>query len=178
VLAGSLWFGVPQETLQRLATIPEQLQGGDLNQRWNIWEVGWQAFARAPVMGSGAGTVVSAARTNPLDTAHNSALSIVVGGGLIALMIAAAIVAFAARAAFAARGPIRISLGTVLAVWVVASMVDTTEENRSTWLLLGLIALTGRLANENPQGLAECFPGAGSAAEAGLAPSPACGPAH
>jgi O-antigen ligase len=178
VLAGSLWFGVPHETLQRLATIPEQLQGGDLNQRWNIWEVGWQAFARAPVMGSGAGTFVSAARTNPLDTAHNSALSIVVGGGLIALMLASAIVAFAVRAAFAARGPIRISLGTVLAVWVVASMVDTTEENRSTWLLLGLIALSGRLANENPQGLAECFPDAGSAVEAGLAPSPACGPAH
>jgi len=170
LLAGGLWFGVPHETLQRLATIPEQLQGGDLNQRWNIWEAGWRAFERAPIVGSGAGAFVSAAGTNPLDTAHNSVLSIAVGGGLIALTLAVAIVVLAARAAFVAHGPLKVALTTVLAVWVVASMVDTTEENRATWLLLGMIALAGRLAAEAPERLAECFWGDDSAGE--LAPLP------
>jgi hypothetical protein len=32
------------------------------------------------------------------------------------------------------------------------------EESRTTWLLMGLIALAGRLAAEEPKGLAECFP--------------------
>ena len=33
----AVWFIVPRATFERLATIPEQLQSGDLNQRLNIW---------------------------------------------------------------------------------------------------------------------------------------------
>ncbi len=44
----AIWIVVPQATLERLATIPDQLLYGDLNQRLNIWEMGWQAFVRAP----------------------------------------------------------------------------------------------------------------------------------
>jgi hypothetical protein len=53
------WFTVPHETFERLATIPEQLQGGGLNQRWNIWTAGWHAFVRAPLFGTGAGSFVA-----------------------------------------------------------------------------------------------------------------------
>jgi hypothetical protein len=38
-IGAALWFTVPHETFERLATIPAQLQGGDLNQRLNIWTV-------------------------------------------------------------------------------------------------------------------------------------------
>jgi O-antigen ligase len=157
LLAAGLWFLIPHETFERLATIPSQLQGGDLNQRWNIWVAGWHAFARAPLVGTGAGSFVSAAGTNPIDTAHNSVLSIAVGGGLCALCLAAGIVALAARSALQTRGPLFIALSTSLLLWAIASMVDTVEENRSTWLLLGLIAVAGRLAVEQPHETAECF---------------------
>jgi O-antigen ligase len=157
VLAATAWFSVPYATIERLATIPEQLQGGDLNQRWAIWSAGWRAFERAPVLGSGAGSFVSAAGMNPLDTAHNTELSILVGGGLIALTLAAVIVALAARSALTTRGPLRLALATVLLVLLVAAQVDTVEENRVTWLLLGIVALAGRLACEQPQRLAACF---------------------
>jgi hypothetical protein len=93
-----------------------------------------------------------------------------VGGGLIALTLAVAIVVLAARAAFVAHGPLKVALTTVLAVWVVASMVDTTEENRATWLLLGMIALAGRLA--------ECFPDGGFIAEDVPAPGMSREPAN
>jgi len=94
---------------------------------------------------------------NPLDTAHNAALSILVGGGLCAFFLAVCIVAFAARSALQTHGPLKVALSTLLLVWAIASLVDTVEENRVTWLLLGMIALAGRLAVEDPERLANCF---------------------
>jgi O-antigen ligase len=157
VLAVAWWMLVPRETLSRIATIPEQLQSGDLNQRLNIWHAGWQAFAHAPFLGTGAGTFVAAARLAPEDTAHNTALAMVVEGGIIALMLASAIVAVCALSVMQTRGPVRIALATALLVWVVTSLVATVEESRTTWLLLALIALAGRLAQEEPAKLKVYF---------------------
>jgi O-antigen ligase len=161
-IAALLWFILPQGGLARLATIPEQLERGDLNQRLNIWEAGWHAFVRAPFFGSGAGTFVSAAGTVSIDTAHNTALSIAVGGGLCALFLATAIVAAAIWSIAQMRGPLRWSMATALAVWLVASLVATVEESRSTWLVLAIIALAGRLQVEEPEEMAACFPDRGS----------------
>ena len=182
-LAAGLWLAVPSGTFERLATIPSQLNGGDLNQRWSIWVAGWHAFAQSPIVGTGAGTFASAAGNNPRDTAHNSALSIAVAGGLVALFLAAGIVALAARSVLATRGALLLALATVLVVWVMTSMVDTVEENRATWLLLGLIALSGRLAAEQPRQLEDCFPVHPSAFSAStmvpsLAASGHSGPGH
>ncbi len=156
-IAAALWFMVPSDTLARLATIPQQLAGGDLNQRLNIWSAGWRAFVQAPLLGTGAGTFVSAAGTSSLDTAHNTALAILVGGGLCALFLAAAIVALVARAALQTQGALRLALVTALLVWTVTSLALTVEESRTTWLLFALIALAGRVAAEDPEALAECF---------------------
>jgi O-antigen ligase len=158
-IAAVLWFSIPHETFERLATIPEQLNGGDLNQRLNIWSAGWDAFIHAPLFGTGAGSFVSAAGLNPLDTAHNTALSILVSGGLCAFFLAVAIVVAAARAAIETHGPTRLALATALLVWVITSLVATVEENRTTWLLLGMIALAGRLAVDDPKQLAARFGG-------------------
>ena len=157
-IAATLWFAVPHETFARLATIPEQLLGGGLNQRWNIWTAGWHAFVRAPLFGAGAGSFVGAAGLDPLDTAHNTALSILVGGGLCAFFLAVAIVALATRSVLRTYGPLRLALATTLLVWIVTSLVATVEESRTTWLLFGLIALAGRLAVEEPESLTACFP--------------------
>jgi O-antigen ligase len=157
LVATILWLSIPHATIERLATIPSQLQSGDLNQRWNIWRVGWHAFVRAPWLGTGAGSFVSAAGLNPLDTAHNSALSILVSGGLCAFFLAVGIVFLAARAALQTHGALRLALVTVLLIWIITSLAATVEESRTTWLLLGAIALAGRLAVENPQDLETCF---------------------
>jgi hypothetical protein len=47
---------------------------------------------------------------------------------------------------------------TALAVWLITSLVATVETSRTTWLLLALIALAGRLTADDPDGLAACFP--------------------
>ena len=157
-LAAALWYAIPHQTFQRLATIPQQLYGGDLNQRLNIWSAGWQAFVRAPLIGTGAGTFVSAARLSPIDTAHNTALSIAVSGGLCALTLALAIFAMVLLTALRTRGSLRLALTVSLLVWAITSMVGTVEEGRTTWLLFALIAVAGRLAKEEPGALAASFP--------------------
>jgi O-antigen ligase len=158
IMVGALWVAVPRQTIERLATIPSQIQSGDLNQRVAIWTAGWQAFVHSPLIGTGAGTFVVAARVHPQDTAHNSPLSVVVAGGLIALFLATAILFLAVRSASSTRGPLRIALLTVLAVGSITSLVDTVEENRATWLLLAIAAVAGRLAAEESVALNECFP--------------------
>ena len=147
----ALWYAAPHETLERLTTIADQLLHGDLNQRLNIWAAGWHAFVQAPVLGNGAGSFVSAAGLAPIDTAHNTALSLLVEGGICALMLAAAIVAVSARSAFATKGALRVALITLLSVWVVSSLVGTVAESRTTWLLLALIALAARVAADEPE---------------------------
>ena len=157
VLLASLWFFIPSATLDRLATIPEQLRSGDLNQRLNIWSAGWRAFTHAPILGSGAGSFVAAAHLSAIDTAHNTALSLLVSGGLVALCVFLTLVALAARAALKTFGALRIALVTALLVWAVTSIAATVEENRTTWLLFALIILAGRLATEDRPGLTSCF---------------------
>ena len=153
----ALWFIVPRGTLDRLATIPEQLQGGDLNQRLNIWSAGWRAFAHAPLFGTGAGSFVAAAHLAPIDTAHNTVLSILVGGGLCALFLASLLLVLAVRATLQTDGPLRLALVTCLLVWAITSLIATVEENRTTWLLFGVILVAARLTAEDPRGLAACF---------------------
>jgi O-antigen ligase len=153
---------VPHGTFERLATIPEELNRGDLNQRWNIWDAGWKGFVHAPLVGTGAGSFVNAAGLNPVDTAHDTALSILADGGLVALFVAAAIVLFAIRAVVQMRAPLQLALATALLGWFTTSLVATVEENRSTWLLIGLIAAAGRMAVEDPGAVARCFGPSGS----------------
>jgi len=158
--AAILWMTVPHGTFERLFTINEQLQHGDLNQRMNIWHAGWHAFARAPFFGAGAGSFVSAAGLAPIDTAHNTALSIAVSGGLVALFLATTIVAVAIWSIAQTRGPLWWSLCTALLVWLIISLVATVEESRTSWLLMAIIALAGRLSAEDSEGLNMCFPAA------------------
>jgi O-antigen ligase len=172
-IAAALWFTVPHATFERLATIPEQLHGGNLNQRLNIWTAGWHAFVQAPLVGTGAGSFVGAAGLNPLDTAHNTALSILVSGGLCAFFLAVAIVAVTTWSILQTHGPLPLALATTLLVWIVTSIVATVEENRTTWLLLALIVLAGRLAVEEPEAVVACFPDRLHTAELALAPEPA-----
>jgi O-antigen ligase len=142
-LALAMWFAVPRTIFERLGTIPEQIQSGDLNQRWNIWSTGWDAFVCAPILGSGAGTFVTAAGLASIDTAHNTALSILVSGGLCGLFAASAVVAVVIVSVKRVKGPLKLGLVITLLVLGLTSLVATVEESRTTWLILALIAVAG-----------------------------------
>lgn len=163
-LAGvTIWLTVPHGTLERLATIPDQLWGGDLNQRMNIWASGWQAFTETPFVGHGAGTFVGAAGLAPIDTAHNMLLSLAVEGGTVAVILASAVLILAVRSALITSGPLRIALVTAMLVWIASSLAGTVAESRTTWLLFAIVSLAGRFAAQKETGIAlSCLPGQGS----------------
>jgi hypothetical protein len=62
------------------------------------------------------------------------------------------------RQILAMRGTVRIALMTLMAVWLMSGIVGTVGESRTTWLLLGVIALSHRLAEEAPEELQAEFP--------------------
>ncbi len=158
VAVAAFWVAIPRGTIARFATIPAELERGNLNQRLNIWSAGWRAFAHHPVFGAGAGAFVEAAGLPRIATAHNTVLAIAANGGLIALSLAVAIFAAVALAALRTRGALRLALVTALAVWAITSFIATVEESRTTWLLFAVVALAARLAAEEPRRLYACFP--------------------
>jgi hypothetical protein len=155
LLVGFMWLLIPAGPLERLATIPDQLRNGDLNQRINIWDAGWRSFVEAPWMGYGAGTFVTATGLATGATAHDTALSLMVESGLIGMALGLALLVVLAREAMKTRGSMRVGLCTMLAVWGLASLVGTLDETRMTWLLFGIIALAGRVNAEAVAGRAE-----------------------
>jgi O-antigen ligase len=159
VTAGALFLFVPAGSLDRLATIPQELGGGDLNDRWNIWNAGWRAFTQAPWRGYGAGTYTAAAGLATGDTAHNTMMALLVSGGLLAMGIFVAILAGVVRAIHRTQGLLRVALGTTFAVWLITSMVGSAEESRATWLLFGLMTVAARLEAEQPNAVSEIFSG-------------------
>lgn len=157
-LAAAAWFIVPIQTLARLGTLPAELVRGDLNQRADIWAAGWQAYTAAPFLGYGTGSFVAAAGVAPIDTAHNTALVVMVEGGVVALLIAAVLAVCSVALVLRLRGPLRIALGTALLAWMMSSFAATVQQNRATWLLLGIIAAAARLFAEDCSALALVFP--------------------
>jgi O-antigen ligase len=150
-------YVVPGGTVSRMLSIYEELTSGNLNQRLNIWAAGWRAFSQAPFAGAGAGTFLSAAHLPLGVTAHNTALAVAVEGGNVALAAAAAIVVLAVGLVLAMGGNMRLGLGTAFLVWMVAAMVLSVQENRSTWLLLGIIVTASRLSGGKPEEFAREF---------------------
>ena len=108
---------------------------------------------------------MAAARLAPIDTAHNTALAVVVEGGLIALALATGIVVVSVRSIFATGGALRIALATLMMVWLMSSLVGTVGESRTTWLLLAVCALSQRLTVETPEQVERQFPSAASTAK-------------
>jgi hypothetical protein len=157
VMLGALWLFVPAGTLDRLATIPQEVGSGDWNDRLNIWDAGWHAFRQSPWWGSGAGTFTTAAGLSPGDTAHNTVMAVLVTGGLLGTAILAAIVTSVSWALGKTEGLLRVALVTTLAVWSLTSMVGSVEENRATWLLFGVMVLAARLSAERPEAVTAIF---------------------
>ena len=142
---------VPGESLERLATIPEQLGSSDLNDRVSIWTSGWHAFTQAPWCGYGAGSYPVASGLAAGDTAHNTAMAVLVTGGLIAFSLCVGILVVVGLAIVRTKGSVRIALGTTFAVWLLTAVVGSVEGNRTTWLLFALIAVAQRSTRQQPE---------------------------
>lgn len=172
VLVATVWIAIPRAILERLATTPGELRSGSLNLRMEIWQMGWRAFSRAPLLGHGMGNFTLAAGLSPNDTAHNTPLAITVGGGLIALFLSLAIVFAVLRAILSLPSSPRLAFLTAVTVWTITSMTATAEESRFTWLLVALPALAARLQQDELIRMAASFPAPSESALHAATPEP------
>jgi O-antigen ligase len=104
---------------------------------------------------------VTAAGLAAEDTAHNTVLAILVESGLCGLVLATAIVLAAVRAIGRTSGELRPGLSVLMVVWGISSLIGTVGENRTTWLLLGIIAVSERLAEQDGAAMRAAFGTAG-----------------
>ncbi len=74
-------------------------------------------------------------------------------GGLFSLVLATAILAVSVRSILRIKGALQIGLMTLMAVWFVSSLIGTVGESRTTWLLLGIVAVSRRLVEDQPEHL-------------------------
>ena len=138
--AGSYFYFLSDVSVRRLSTIVDQLSGGDMNGRVDIWQRGFDVFEENPILGVGGGafgaTVVG--RSGAEVAAHNTFLGVLVEHGLVGLLLFLGIISGLVRRSL--RSPsLECRLWTVvLAAWIVALFSLSWENRELTWLLWGL----------------------------------------
>lgn len=136
---------VPGVILERLATIPFEVERGTLAGRRDIWRVGLDLWRREPLAGVGVGAFMSGAEPllGQARVAHNTFVSVLVETGAVGELLFASWVLYVF---YRTRqiGPIRSGLWlALLLTWVVGALSLNWEFEKPTWFLLGLAAALG-----------------------------------
>jgi O-antigen ligase len=136
---------LPTESWTRIVTIREEVQGGTLGDRVQIWRAGLAAFERHPVIGVGPGgfkAAVAPALHNRA-AAHNTLLSIGVELGVIGLVVFL-LVLCASLVALARAPPLERWLGWgLMLTWGVGSSALSWDYNKATWYVVLVCAALG-----------------------------------
>jgi O-antigen ligase len=134
-------FVVPETSGQRLATIPEELTGGDLSGRSLIWAAGVELFREHPFLGVGAGAYVHGVRSSVAvpNVAHNTFLSVVAELGIVGLGLLCGLLAFLVVCAVELSWLAKRLWLVCLAVWIIGVQGLTWEMRKPTWWLFGMI---------------------------------------
>lgn len=132
---------IPPETISRLATLGEELSSGTLNDRADIWAVGYQVFADHPILGVGSGGYGTAMNPELRDwkAPHNVFLSVAVDLGIVGLslflLLYIGALASALQLPFVERTLWVILLGILLLTFLSLNW----EWRKQTWFVLGMI---------------------------------------
>jgi O-antigen ligase len=142
ILAYCILFFVPQNTMNRVLQIPNDLQTTDLNERTVIWSDAGKVFVQHPYFGVGAGgfkTAVGKYMEVPA-VAHNTLLSILteegVVGAAIFFMILAMLLFFIANLPELERK----IWSVIILVWFVGTASLTWDFYLQTYIVFAIIA--------------------------------------
>jgi O-antigen ligase len=141
------WSFIPPESLERLATVEEQLTRGTLGDRVQLWRAGVRAFLRSPFLGYGAGGFPSAANplTNNLEVAHSTLLTVAVELGAVGLVLFGAIFVAVLLGSRRGRPAERAFAMALTATWLVATSSLAWNVNKATWFVIAVGAALGAL---------------------------------
>jgi O-antigen ligase len=140
---GSILYVIGDVSVQRLSTTIEQLTGGDMNGRVDIWRQGLEVFWRNPVLGAGGGSFGTAVvgKSGAHVAAHNTFLGVLVEHGIVGLLLFVLIIGSIVRRIWGGSPLERRFWIVMLLAWGVALSSLSWENRELTWLLWGLCTL-------------------------------------
>lgn len=142
------WDMIPQSTIARLGTAPEEIQTGRFGGRGEIWLAGLEVFLNNPVLGVGAGGFASAVAPilGSARSPHNSYLDLLVEQGIVGSLLLIAMMSYAWRRAQSLPGLERRAWMATLITLAVASLTISFAYHKQTWLILGTVVAHSRVA--------------------------------
>ncbi len=126
--------------LNRLSTLSNELEEGDLNYRRVIWQAGFELVKRRPWLGVGSGNFPQAAgpMLDRLRRPHNAYLAVVTETGLVGLVLFLALFVTAARPVLQLSSPHRAFYLVLLLTLLVGLMPLNWETRKPTYFVLSL----------------------------------------
>ena len=140
---------IPEQTFDRIETIPAELTSGDLGGRSAAWQASLGSFASNPLIGVGAGTSefqIESIVGRP-QGAHNTYLSLAVDLGAVGLGLFLLILMSVAGRWPRLQSHKRKLVGVLLITFLVGLVPGHWEYHKATWLILALM-----LAETSPVG--------------------------
>ncbi len=126
---------IPQSNIERLASINQSVSQFDIGGRTQLWKQSLSVFKEHPVLGAGRGVLSS----------HNVFLSVMSETGLIGLTIFMIGLSFIFMESLKALKKGELIGLTLFCVWLLGALVHTWEDRKPTWLVFGLIMISGGL---------------------------------
>ncbi len=133
---------VPETTIERLATIGTEVEGGRIGGRGKLWRAGLQAYAEHPIAGFGTGHFKSA--ITPIlgpaaQVAHNSFISVLVEQGIVGFTLYLAMF-WALLTAIMRLSGLHRRFALVLLVTLFITMLPLTwEDRRVVWIVMAML---------------------------------------
>ncbi|MBI5526061.1 MAG: O-antigen ligase family protein [Deltaproteobacteria bacterium] len=135
---------VPEATLGRLASTGQEIRGGTMTGRLNIWAAGLRVFAENPFLGVGSGMFALEAEKylGMRYHSHNTFLAVLVEGGIVGFALFMLMGFYVLRLASAMPVREKNAWRAILLTWAVGSFGLGWDYRKPTWMLLGLIVVS------------------------------------
>ncbi len=138
----AIGFVVPGSSWDRLLTTGQELQGGTMSGRTDIWGRAWSAFQERPFLGGGAnafGPAIDPGTTTP-HSAHNSMLALLVEQGVVGLCLFCGLLAACTWAIIGLPSRERRVWAASMLAWLIFAMAHDAHSDRVTWVVFGMLA--------------------------------------
>ncbi len=145
---------VPTGLLERLATLPAEILGGELSLRRSIWRHALFIAGQHPFAGIGSGAFREGVwpLLGRTKSAHNTFLSVLTETGIIGFALFVAALSRVAVALLRRRKAGFEVWLVLLLVWAIGAFNLTWEYRKATWLVM-LLALTSSQATDEESGV-------------------------
>jgi len=144
-LVGAVISLAPKESVERIFSIGEAIQTGDLNSRETIWQFSLESWKEQPIIGGGTGSLGNSLNRYHIEfkSAHNSYIQLLTEHGIIGLGIY--FLMFGSLLYYIFQCPIetKLFLLTLFATIAVSQLALHSHKVKEVWFVWSIIAAHG-----------------------------------